>query len=226
VFKLERERPAFSLSGNQLFYVKDKIIRMADLSTGTNQGICSVKKLGSQWVQPRTLSYNPAERAVIVTSVRAVGLWRKKGETKVQSADNGQFELVTLPKSTAPSAGDGKDVPSDGKKGAGSAAIFVARNRLAVLDKAGQNIEIRDLSNNLTKSVKAPVQTNEIFYGGTASLLLSAPSSVVLFDIQQQKTLAELTTPPVKYVVWSNDGGHVALLSKHSECWRLCYDRS
>lgn len=69
VFKLERERPAFSLSGNQLFYVKDKTIRMADLSTGTNQGICSVKKLGSQWVQPRTLSYNPAERAVIVTSV-------------------------------------------------------------------------------------------------------------------------------------------------------------
>ena len=71
VFKLERERPAFSLSGNQLFYVKDKIIRMADLGTGTNQGICNVRKLGSQWVQPRTLSYNPAERAVLVTSVSA-----------------------------------------------------------------------------------------------------------------------------------------------------------
>jgi coatomer protein complex subunit alpha (xenin) len=70
VFKLERERPAFSLSGNQLFYVKDKVVRMADLSTGTNQGICSVKKFGSQWVQPRTLSYNPAERAVLLTSVR------------------------------------------------------------------------------------------------------------------------------------------------------------
>ena len=78
------------------------------------------------------------------------------------------------------------------------------------------------MSNNLTKSVKCPVQTNEIFYGGTASLLLSSPSSVVLFDIQQQKTLAELTTPPVKYVVWSNDGGHVALLSKHSES-RICF---
>lgn len=69
VFKLERERPAFSLSGNQLFYMKDKIIRMADLTAGTNQGICSVRKLGSPWAQPKTLSYNPAERAVIVTSV-------------------------------------------------------------------------------------------------------------------------------------------------------------
>jgi coatomer protein complex subunit alpha (xenin) len=72
VFKLERERPAFSLSGNQLFYVKDKIIRMADLQTGQNHGICSVRKLGSQWVQPRTLAYNPAERAVIVTTVSLI----------------------------------------------------------------------------------------------------------------------------------------------------------
>ncbi|ORY32134.1 coatomer WD associated region-domain-containing protein [Naematelia encephala] len=200
VFKLERERPAFSLSGNHLFYVKDKIIRMADLQSGQNQGICSVRKLGSQWMQPRTLSYNPAERAVIVTS----------------TTDNGQYELVTLPKSTGPAAGDGKDVPSDGKRGSGSCAIFVARNRLAVLDKTGQNIDIRDLSNNITKTVKCPIQTNEIFYGGTASLLLSAAASVVLFDIQQAKILAEISTPPVKYVVWSSDGNMVALLSKHT----------
>jgi len=69
----------------------------------------------------------------------------------------------------------------------------------------------------LTKTIKLPVQTNEIFYGGTASLLLSTANSIVLFDIQQQKVLAELTTPPVKYVVWSVDGNSVALLSKHSE---------
>lgn len=200
VFKLERERPAFSLSGNQLFYIKDKVVRMADLSTGTNHGICSVRKLGSQYIQPRTLSYNPAERAVIVTS----------------TSDNGVYELITLPKNGAPGAGDGKDTPSDGRKGNGISALFVARNRMAVLDKPNQNIEIRDLSNNLTKTVKCPVQTNEIFYGGTASLLLASSNAVTLFDIQQQKVLGEITTPPVKYVVWSTDGNMVALLSKHT----------
>ena len=137
VFKLERERPAFSLSGNHLFYVKDKIIRMADLAAGTSQGICSVRKLGSQWVQPRTLSYNPAEKAVIVTSV-SLPAFSGCSADQMQTTENGQYELVTLPKSTAPSAGDGKDTPSDGRKGAGMSAIFVARNRLAVLDKAGQ----------------------------------------------------------------------------------------
>ena len=78
-------------------------------------------------------------------------------------------------------------------------------------------IEVRDLANPVVKSIKPPVTTNEIFYGGTASLILSSPTSVVLYDIQQQKTLAEITTPPVKYVVWSADGSLVALLSKHSK---------
>jgi len=111
---------------------------MADLTTGTNQGICSVRKLGSQWVQPRTLSYNPAERSVLVTSVSCPGVIHKYIELMIQAQDNGQYELVPLPKATGATASDGKDVPSDGKKGSGYSAIFVARNRLAVLDKAGQ----------------------------------------------------------------------------------------
>ena len=68
----------------------------------------------------------------------------------------------------------------------------------------------------MVKSIKPPVQTNEIFYGGTASIILSSTTSVVLYDIQQQKTIAEVNSPPVKYVVWSGDGSLVALMSKHS----------
>jgi hypothetical protein len=81
----------------------------------------------------------------------------------------------------------------------------------------GQHIEVCDLTGAVVKSIKPPVQTNEIFYGGTASLILSSTSSVVLYDIQQQKTIAELNTPPVKYIMWSQDGSQVALLSKHSK---------
>ena len=66
--------------------------------------------------------------------------------------------------------------------------------------------------------MKPPVQTNEIFYGGTGCLFLSSSSAIVLYELQQQKVLAEVASPPVKYVVWSNDGNMVALLSKHSKC--------
>lgn len=37
-----------------------------------------------------------------------------------------------------------------------------------------------------------------------------------MFDIQQRSTLGELSTPFIKYVVWSADMNHVALLSKHA----------
>lgn len=214
VFKLDRERPAFGIHGSTLFYVRDKYVRAHDLNTGSDAAVVSVKRLGSQYVQPRALSYNPAERAVIVTSVRLSCPSRvDQILTKAQPADNGLYELVSMPKDTSSEV---RDSTSEGKRGTGSAAIFVARNRFAVLDKTAQSIEIRDLSNAITKTIKCPATTTDIFYGGTASLLLSTPTSVVLFDIQQQKVLAELTTPPVKYIVWSQDGGMVALLSKHS----------
>lgn len=70
VFKLERERPAFAVQSDTLFYIRDKYVRQYDLNSGSDVGVLSVRKLGNQWVQPRTLSFNPAERAVIVTSVR------------------------------------------------------------------------------------------------------------------------------------------------------------
>lgn len=197
VFKLERERPAFSLHGDMVYYVRDKYVRSYDINTGADIGLLSVRKFGSPYVPPRTLSFNPAERSVILTI----------------SSDNGIFELAGLPKDAV---GEVKDSSVDGKRGTGQSAIFVARNRFAILNKTTQLIEVRDLSNSIVKSIKPPVQTNEIFYGGTASLILSSTSSVVLYDIQQQRTIAEINSPPVKYVVWSADGAQVALLSKHT----------
>jgi len=157
VFKLDRERPAFSLHGNTLFYIRDKYVRVHDLSTGSDVSVISVKKLGSQYVQPRTLSYNPAERAVLVTS----------------PAENGMYELVNLPKDM--NSGEVRDSSSEGKRGNGQAALFVARNRFAVLDKTSQTIEIRDLSNSITKSIKCPSPTNDIFMA-EPPVFFSAPT--------------------------------------------------
>ena len=39
---------------------------------------------------------------------------------------------------------------------------------------------------------------------------------VTLFDVQQRTATADLSTPFIKYMVWSNDMSHVALLSKHA----------
>ncbi|KAJ6610881.1 coatomer WD associated region-domain-containing protein [Mycena sp. CBHHK59/15] len=143
-FKLE-QRPAFAVPQD-----RDKYVRSYDFNTGADLGLLSVRKFSSAYIPPWMLSFNLAERAVLVTI----------------SSDNGLYEL------TQQAQGEAKESSIDGKK------------------KGTQIIE-----------------TNKIFSGGTAGLILSSTSSVVLHDIQQQKTLAEIHSPPVKY-----DGS----LSKHT----------
>lgn len=119
VFKLERERPAFSVHQDTLYYVRDKYVRAFDFATGSDIGLLSVRKFGSPYMPPRTLSFNPAERAVLLTI----------------SSDNGSYELTSLPQQAQ---GEVKDSSVDGKKGSGQSAIFVARNRFAALNKTSQ----------------------------------------------------------------------------------------
>ncbi|KAL4879623.1 coatomer WD associated region-domain-containing protein [Aspergillus karnatakaensis] len=197
VFKLERERPASTVYQNQLFYItKEKHVKSFDFAKNVESpSMLSLRKLGSAWVPPRTLSYNPAERAILVTS----------------PTDGGVYELIHLPRDAT-----GAIEPTDVKRGQASSAVFVARNRFAVFSQANQQVDIKDLSNSTTKSIKPPTGTTDIYFGGTGSLLFITPTSVVLFDIQQKKQLAELAVSGVKYVVWSNDGLYAALLSKHN----------
>ncbi|KAI1483751.1 Coatomer, alpha subunit [Daldinia eschscholtzii] len=197
VFKLERERPASTVHQNSLFFVtKEKHVRSYDFQKNTESPtLLSLKRLGSAWVPPRTLSYNPAERSVLVTS----------------PADGGKYELINLPRD-----GSGALEATDSKSGTGNSAIFVARNRFAVLDTSTQTIDIKDLSNNTARTIKPPPGTTDIYFGGTGNLLIITPTAVHLYDIQQKKSIAELAVNGVKYVVWSNDGLHAALLSKHN----------
>jgi coatomer protein complex subunit alpha (xenin) len=121
VFKLERERPAFAVHGDQVYYVRDKQVHSYDMSSGADVNMLSVRAFGSPYIPPRTLSYNPAERGVLLTI----------------TSDNGMYEMASLPRDGGPAA---KDSSADGKRGAGGSAIFVARNRFAVLSKGVRSL--------------------------------------------------------------------------------------
>jgi coatomer protein complex subunit alpha (xenin) len=197
VFKLERERPASAVHQNQLFFItKEKHVRSYDFTKNVESpSMLSLKKLGAAWVPPRTLSYNPAERSILVTS----------------PGEHGIYELISLPRDAS-----GAVEPSNTMRGQGSAAVFVARNRFAVFNPSSNQVDIKDLSNSTTKTLKPPHGTTDMVFGGTGCLLLVAPTMVYLYDIQQKKQLTELAVTGVKYVVWSTDGLYAALLSKHN----------
>ncbi|CAI9757967.1 unnamed protein product [Fraxinus pennsylvanica] len=197
VFKLERERPAFSVSGDSVFYVKDRFLRVYEYSIQKDTQLIPIRRPGSNSLNqgPRTLSYSPTENAVLVCS----------------DMDGGSYELHILPKD---SYGRG-DTVQEAKRGSGGSALFVARNRFAVLESSNQ-VSVKNLKNEIVKKSILPLAVDAIFYAGTGNLLCRAEDRVVLFDLQQKIVHGDLQTSFVRYVVWSQDMESVALLSKHS----------
>uniref|UniRef100_A0A0D3BJH5 Uncharacterized protein n=1 Tax=Brassica oleracea var. oleracea TaxID=109376 RepID=A0A0D3BJH5_BRAOL len=198
VFKLERERPAFAVSGDSLFYVKDRFLRYYECSTQKESQVIPIRRPGTPSLNqsPRTLSYSPTENAVLICS----------------DLDGGSYELYIIPKESVGRS----DVVQDAKRGTGGSAVFIARNRFAVLEKSTSQVLVKNLKNEVVKKSALPIPTDAIFYAGTGNLLCRSEDKVVIFDLQQRLVLGELQTPFVRYVVWSNDMQSVALLSKHT----------
>lgn len=202
VFKLERERPASILSDNTLYYVtKDKLVKSFDFSSDSESNpLTSLKKIGDPWSPFRTISYNPSEKAVLVT---------------IKDGSENAYELQRI-------SGGGTSIHSNlsgtQSSGNGDAALFINRQRFAVFSKTAQVIRILDMNNNVTRNVKlTEIPTKDMVPGGPnpGLVLLLGTSNVTLFDLQQEKVIAKAPVNGIKYTSWSKDGSYVALIGKH-----------
>lgn len=196
IFKLERERPAYAIYGNSLFYVKEKTLRRLDFTTSKDIALMTVRS--TQKGPFTTMSYNPAENAVLLT-------------TKVASSlENSFYDLYFIPKDAGDSSSP--DAP-EGRRSSGLAAIWVARNRFAILDK-NHTILIKNLKNEIVKKIQL-TNCEELFYAGTGNLLVKEGDHVTMYDVQQKRTLGSVRIPKARYVIWSSDMSFVAILAKH-----------
>lgn len=203
VFKLERERPAFDIVENRCYYVKDRYLRVHEFANGRDVPLVSLRRTTSNQTPgigggPRGLTYNifnKAENNVLITS----------------DADGGNYELITF-SSEASGSGDAQDI----RRGSGISAVFLARDRFAVLDRTRQ-ILIKNFQNEVIKRTTPPLAgVDGLFFAGTSGrILMKNEEKVLLFDQQARKVLAELQVPRVKYIVWNKDFSMVALISKH-----------
>ncbi|KAF6212403.1 hypothetical protein GE061_012925 [Apolygus lucorum] len=195
IFKLERERPAYAVAGNILLYVKDRFVRKLDFSTSKDVPIMQLR--GGGKIPVYSIGYNVAENALLAC-------------TRNTNVENSVYDLYIMSKQ-----GENHTVETpDNKCMPGVTAIWVARNRFAVLDRS-HTIVIKNLKNEVTKKVATPA-CDEIFYAGTGMLLLRDSESVTLYDVQQKRTVAQTKISKCRYVVWSSDMTHVALLAKHT----------
>jgi coatomer subunit alpha len=229
VFKLERERPAYAATDINLVYVKDRFLRILDFNNGRDMPLIAVRAASASMFDglsgpggfggpggpsslmyglpaptasgpanappPRSMSYNQAEHAVLLNF----------------DTDGGTYELYTsLPRSGS----NGAEAFSEPRRGSGTCAVFVGRNRFACLEK-GKEIVVRDLRNQVTKRIPVTLQGADGLYGaGSGYVLVRSEDKVALHDLQQRKVVAEISAS-AKYVVWSEDMKRVALLGKH-----------
>eukprot|EP00804_Cyclotella_cryptica_P003609 CCRYP_002235-RA/>CCRYP_002235-RA protein AED:0.13 eAED:0.13 QI:142/0.33/0.25/1/0.33/0.25/4/0/1023 len=212
VFKLERERPASAAGpGDKLYYVRGRELFCHDYaratggSSGVDVPIASLRRVGQQAQTdgigsgPRFLSYNmhnPKEGNVLVCS----------------EVDGGCYELITFSLTNA-----GGSV-TDGKRGSClGPGVFLGSNRFAVLDRHKREIVVKNMNNETTKRVAAPVPNVDCLYDGGAPgrIILRADDRAVLFEVQSRRVLGELTAPKIKSLVWSPDGSKVAILCKY-----------
>lgn len=209
VFKLERERPASAHGvNNQMYYVRGRELFLHDYGRaqgGVDIPIASLRRVGQQaqtdgiGSAPRYLAYNqhnPSEGNILVCS----------------DVDGGSYELITF------SLNNASGSVTDGKRGACmGAAVFLGRNRFAVLDRHQRQIIIKNLQNETTKRVQPPVANVEALLEGGASgrLLLKAEDRAILFEVQSRRVLGEITASKIKTAIWSPDGSKVAIICKY-----------
>ncbi|XP_022914728.1 coatomer subunit alpha [Onthophagus taurus] len=198
IFKLERERPAYTVFGNILYYVKERCLRKLDFTTSKDLPVVQIRTPAKTPVY--SMSFNPAENAVLLC-------------TRATLVENSTYDLYSIPKD-ADSNVESQVPEAEGKRSPGITSLWVARNRFAVLDRTYQLV-IKNLKNEVTKKVQTP-NCDEIFYAGTGMLLLRDSDSVILFDVQQKRTVAQVKVTSLRYVEWSSDMGYVALLGRHS----------
>ncbi|CAG9794734.1 unnamed protein product [Diatraea saccharalis] len=191
LFKLQRERPAYAVHNNMLFYIKDRQLRKLDMQTNRDSPVMQIKGGGRH--QPHSMSLNHAEWCVLVN-------WR--------IGDNSSYELYSAPKDNADTS------PSEPARGPATTAVWVARNRFAALEKNNQLV-IKNLKNEVSKKISTPT-CEEIMYAGTGMLLLREPDCVQLLDVQQKRTIATVKVAKCRYAIWNSDMSLVALLGKHT----------
>eukprot|EP00760_Papus_ankaliazontas_P036590 PhM_4_TR834/c0_g1_i1/m.59589/K05236/COPA, RET1; coatomer subunit alpha len=186
VFKLERERPAFHITNNMLYYVKDRQLKSYDFNTKNEATLHALRR---HTYPPHTVQYNSNENCAL--------FWF--------NYDGGIVELYSVPKAGV------HVTDSDVKKAYYTSAVFVARNKYAVLDKTKQII-IKNLQNDIVKILPAVGETDKLFPGPQGLLLCRSDEAICLYDVTQRKSLAECNVSECRYAVWDPEFARVAFL--------------
>lgn len=192
VFKMNRERPAYHLTpdaatnGDCLFYVRDKLVRSFALDSGTDSDEF-VAPLDHSLNLPASLSFSPTERAILISSADGTGTVIQLREKATPQSFSGLF------------------------------ATFVGRNRFVTLVNGGIVLQSVGAASHDSKPLPVPLETvQRLLPGPLGTFLACSPQNVYLMDGTSGRVISSIEAAGVKYVSWSPNFDHVALMAKRA----------
>ena len=207
-----------------MYYIKDRYLRRHNINSASDVPFACLKRSPSLQATIRSMAFVQGERERMLLLT-------------VGPTDSPTYELYVFP---AQSRGGETLDNIDPIRGSGVAAAFVARNKIAILGRDKQ-ITIRTIESGrdsgTPKSIAPPHPNCDfIFPANLGHLLCKCDDRIVLFDCAQRLAVSDVIAPatkyaphpqptlssvhhvptPHRYVSWSSDGRHVALMSAHA----------
>ncbi|CAH8871017.1 unnamed protein product [Trichobilharzia szidati] len=208
VFKLERERPAFTVYKDYMFYVKLPYLRRVDFTATKDVPVLQLREGRGLAV---SAGYNPIENAMLILSRPRQSEMGPSSNLSITSGTNMVYDLYMLPRTIDNTSTQPEHVES--RSGTAIAVAWIGRNRFAVLESSG-SIVIKNLANENVKKVSFS-GVDQFFYAGTGNLLIRDSNGISLCDVANKRTLATLKhTKFIRHVIWSPDGQYVGMFTK------------
>ncbi|KAJ9583889.1 hypothetical protein L9F63_021766 [Diploptera punctata] len=191
VFKLERERPIYTIHGNLLYYIKDVFLRKLDFDTSKDQAVIQLR--ADNHSRFHTVSFNSAENAMILC-------------TRTSNIENSSYDLYVNPKF---SENDTCNMLKC-KRSAGLSAVWISNSRFAVLDR-NHTLIIKNIENETTKKFKSQI-VMKYFMQEMGCYFLRDNDTAILFDVQKKRIISQAKTGKFRYVICSDKTKNFALL--------------
>ena len=198
IYKLENEHYSYQRIGNQLFYVRNKVLMIEDLTNVESLPQANLEIEGKQVLmnQPDHIYYNyfdNADHDILINYQQEEGfsvlIILNKNLNKNSKAIQRKIEST-------------------------NGAVFIAKDKLWVLSKS-KNLFIY-LFDGRNKKIewKDDFIINKIFQATIGKILIKSGDDVLLFDIVNKTVVAEAQFTNLQYVYWSSNMSYVALCSK------------
>lgn len=202
LFKLERERPAFTVVKDIILFIKGKQLCRYNMKTHEKRLLVNLKpktELSHYYHKLHCYSYDESQTNQVLVSVRSTNI--EKSIYDCYRVSGSVSRMV--------------DDTSDAFRSPGLTAIFIGPNRSAILDKSRRVIF---KVNNEERKGKTTITADDIFFAGAGRLFVKSKindsDTISLWDVERDSAMYSVKVD-AKYVVMSDNKNYVACVGSN-----------